>query len=79
MRVPGTASPFAFRCPVTAHQSETPLVGPALLGGSCVSRHANVCSESPSLSSLGETGSSAAMTEFEGEMGTHEDDRIDSP
>ena len=46
MRVPGTASPFAFRCP--AHQSETPLVGPAQMGGSCVSRHANVCSESAS-------------------------------
>ena len=33
----------------------------------------------PSLSTFGETGDSPAMTEFEGEMGTHEDDRIDSP
>jgi hypothetical protein len=35
--------------------------------------------ELPSLSSLGETGDGPAMTELEGEMGTHEDDRIDSP
>jgi hypothetical protein len=33
----------------------------------------------PSLSSLGETGDGQAMTEFEGEMGPYEDDRIDSP
>ncbi len=35
--------------------------------------------EPPSLSTLGETGSCPAMTEFEGEMGPYEDDRIDSP
>jgi hypothetical protein len=35
--------------------------------------------QGPSLSSLGETGDGPAMTEFEGEMGPYEDDRIDSP